>query len=175
MTDIIFDNSLLKLKTKVIPELLPGVILAKRRVNIDDRGSLVSIIRADEDFAIDRLEEVYIIHNRSRNVIRAFHGHRELIDWFSIIKGSAKFILIDARKTINNKKNDFLGNINEVVLSDAHIATLTVPPGVFHGWMSLEDHTILASVANRVYQHAAPDEFRIPPDSFNIKWQVNFR
>ena len=175
MTEIIFDESLLNLETRVTNEPLPGVYISRRRINIDDRGTLVSLIRADEEFAIDRIEEVYIIHNKTKNIIRAFHGHKELIDWFSIIKGSAKFILVDARKTLQGQPNPCLGNINEIVLSDSHISTLTVPPGVFHGWMSLEDNTILCSIANRVYRHSNPDEFRIPPDSFNVKWGVRFR
>ena len=175
MTEILFDKSLLDLATRPVTEMLPGVEVARRRINIDDRGSLVSLLRADDGFVTDRIEEVYVIHDRSRNIVRAFHGHRELIDWFSIIRGSAKFILIDARKTIDGKANPFLGGIQEVVLSDAHVSTLAVPPGVFHGWMSLEDDTILCSIANRVYNHAGPDEFRIPPDSFGIRWGVTFR
>lgn len=175
MTEIIFDRSLLQIETRIVSEFLPGVVVSRRRINIDDRGTLVSLMRADEDFAIDRIEEVYIIHDKTRNIVRAFHGHQELIDWFSIIQGSAKFILIDARKSLEGKPNPHLGHINEIVLSDAHVSTLTVPPGVFHGWMSLEDDTILCSIANRVYNHASPDEFRIPPDSFQIQWEVKFR
>ena len=43
---------------------------------------------------------------------------------------------------------------------------IVVPPGVYHGWMSLEDDTQLVSTASEVYNREKPDEVRIPPNSF---------
>ncbi|NVM02899.1 MAG: dTDP-4-dehydrorhamnose 3,5-epimerase family protein [Candidatus Helarchaeota archaeon] len=175
MSEIILDNRILNEKSEIISERLPGVIVEKNRINVDDRGALISLIRADDDFAIDKIEEVYVVMNHSKNIVRAFHGHKELIDWFSIIKGSAKFALFDARKKIDGKNNEFFGKMNEITLSDKHISTLTIPVGVYHGWMSLTDDTILVSIANNVYDHANPDEHRVPPDSWGYKWEVKFR
>lgn len=175
MSEIILDNRILNEKAEITSERLPGVILEIKRINIDDRGVLVSLIRADDGFAIDKIEEVYVIFNNSKFTIRAFHGHNELIDWFSIVKGSAKFALFDARKKIDGKSNKFFGKMNEITLSDKHISTLTVPPGIYHGWMSLVDETILVSIANNVYNHTSPDEHRVPPDSWGYKWEIKFK
>ncbi|MBI3961573.1 MAG: dTDP-4-dehydrorhamnose 3,5-epimerase family protein, partial [Deinococcus sp.] len=50
-----------------------------------------------------------------------------------------------------------------------------VPPGVYHGWMALEDDTQLISTASEVYNRERPDEVRIPPDSFGDVWTVQGR
>jgi dTDP-4-dehydrorhamnose 3,5-epimerase len=175
LSEIILDDRILNEKAEIISERLPGVIIEKNRINIDDRGALISLIRADDAFAIDKIDEVYVVLNHSKGIVRAFHGHIELIDWFSIIQGTAKFALFDARKKIEGKNNDFFGKLNEITLSDKHVSTLTVPPGVYHGWMSLQDNTILVSIANNVYDHAKPDEHRVPPDSWGYKWEIKFR
>jgi dTDP-4-dehydrorhamnose 3,5-epimerase-like enzyme len=50
-----------------------------------------------------------------------------------------------------------------------------VPPGVFHGWVALEDGTQLISVASELYDPENPDEERIPWNSFGYDWSVRFR
>jgi dTDP-4-dehydrorhamnose 3,5-epimerase-like enzyme len=54
-----------------------------------------------------------------------------------------------------------------VVVTSARRPTLiVVPPGVFHGWVALEDNTLLLSVASHVYDRLEPDEVRVPPQAF---------
>jgi dTDP-4-dehydrorhamnose 3,5-epimerase-like enzyme len=57
---------------------------------------------------------------------------------------------------------------------------IVVPPGVYHGWMSLEDDTIMLSVASHVYDREHPDEERVSPHAFDDLfgkdvWQVEAR
>ena len=52
---------------------------------------------------------------------------------------------------------------------------IVVPPGVYHGWMALEDDTQLISTASEVYNREKPDEVRIPPESFGDVWEVKGR
>jgi dTDP-4-dehydrorhamnose 3,5-epimerase-like enzyme len=49
---------------------------------------------------------------------------------------------------------------------------IVVLPGVFHGWMSLEDDTLMIGVASHTHNREKPDEKRIPPDSFGDVWTV---
>ena len=56
LSEIILDDRILNEKAEVISERLPGVIVEKNRINVDDRGTLVSLIRADDTFAIDNIE-----------------------------------------------------------------------------------------------------------------------
>jgi dTDP-4-dehydrorhamnose 3,5-epimerase-like enzyme len=46
---------------------------------------------------------------------------------------------------------------------------------VYHGWMSLEDDTMMISTASEVYNRANPDEERVPYDSFGYDWSIKFK
>ena len=143
-------------------------------VHTDDRGYLVEMIRntgGGEPHAIaHQFGQVYLVGNAARGTVRAFHKHAELWDWFFISHGSAKFVLKDDRQD-----SPTFGAMMTVVTGERNPALIVVPPGVYHGWMSLEDDTQLISVASHVYNRERPDEMRIPPDSFGDVWAVKGR
>jgi len=135
----------------------------------DDRGYLIEIIRASDPH-FTRFGQVYLVGNFAKNVIRAFHKHGVLWDWFFISHGAAKFVLVDDREDSPTYKER-----NEFVLCSRSPGLIVVPPGVYHGWMSLEDDTQMVSTASEVYNRKNPDEVRIPPDSFGDVWSVKGR
>jgi dTDP-4-dehydrorhamnose 3,5-epimerase len=114
--------------------------------------------------------QFYMVGDVSRNTVRAFHKHAELWDWFFISHGSAKFVLVDDRSESPTK-----GQVDTYISGERNPALLVVPPGVYHGWMSLEDDTQMISTASHVYNREHPDEVRIPPDSFGDVWSVKGR
>ena len=137
----------------------------------DDRGYLFEIIHNSDSF-VTQLGQVYLVADRIELVVRAYHKHKELHDWFSIVHGSAKFVLVDDRKdSPTYKKSDIL------VSSARKPSIIVVPPGIYHGWMSLEPNTLMCSIASHEYNRKCPDEERISPDSFNVllgynPWQI---
>lgn len=149
--------------------MIKDVQLIPLKVHIDDRGYLIEIIRATDPY-LKRFGQVYIVGNFARGIIRAFHKHAELWDYFFISHGAAKFILVDDRKESPTYKE-----INTFIISEKNPSLLVVPPEVFHGWMSLEDDTQMISTASEVYNREKPDELRIPPDSFGDLWAVKGR
>ncbi len=137
--------------------------------HVDDRGYLIEILRGvDPHFT--KFGQVYLVGNFARGVIRAFHKHHVLWDWFFISHGAAKFVLVDDRQG-----SPTYGQMNIFVTSARNPALIAVPPGVFHGWMSLEDDTQMISIASEVYNRKEPDEVRISPDSFGEVWTVKGR
>ncbi|MFX1487291.1 MAG: dTDP-4-dehydrorhamnose 3,5-epimerase family protein [Promethearchaeota archaeon] len=138
-------------------------------VHIDDRGYLIEIIRSTDPH-LKKFGQVYVVGNFVSGIIRAFHKHTELWDYFFISHGAAKFILVDDRKESPTYKE-----INTFIISEKNPSLLIVPPDVYHGWMSLEDDTQLISTASEVYRREKPDEVRIPPDSFGDLWAVKGR
>jgi len=137
--------------------------------NVDDRGYLIEILRSsDEHFT--KFGQVYIVGDNVRNIIRAFHVHEVLWDWFFISHGSAKFALVDGRKN-----SPTFEEINTFILTDRKPQLLVVPPGVYHGWMSLEDDTQMISTASEVYNRQNPDEKRVSYDSFGYDWSIKFK
>ncbi len=130
-------------------------------VHEDDRGYLYEIVHGSDSF-VPQFGQVYVVGDRIEKITRAFHKHEELHDWFSIVKGSAKFVLVDDRPdSPTYEKFDIL------VGSDRKPSVVVVPPGVYHGWMSLQPDTIMVSTASHEYNHEQPDEVRVPPDNFN--------
>ena len=134
--------------------------------HVDDRGYLIEILRANDDY-FTKFGQVYLVGNFARGIIRAFHKHNILWDFFFISHGSAKFIFVDDRENSPTYKE-----VNTFVISSRNPSLLVVPPGVYHGWMSLEDDTQLISTASEVYNRENPDEVRVPPDSLGVEWEV---
>ncbi len=149
--------------------MIEGVRLIPLEVHTDDRGYLIELVRATDPF-LTKFGQVYLVGDFARGVIRAFHKHTLLWDYFFISHGSAKFILVDDRPNSTTYKN-----MDTFVVGSRNPSLLVVPPGVFHGWMSLEDNTQMISVASEVYNREKPDEMRIPPDSFGDVWIVKGR
>ncbi len=141
---------------------------------MDDRGYLIEIARHSDDpeshGVIHRFGQVYLVGDMTKHVVRAYHKHAELWDWFCIVHGSAKFVLRDDRPDSAS-----YGEMLTVVAGERAPKLVVVPPGVYHGWMSLEDDTLMISVASHTYNREDPDEERIPPDSFGDVWTVEGR
>lgn len=140
----------------------------------DDRGYLIEMIRCVGDnephSVAHRFGQAYLVGNPTHGTIRAFHKHHELWDWFFISRGSAKFVLKDDRAASST-----YGAMMSLVIGERNPTLIVVPPGVYHGWMSLEDHTQLISVASHTYNRESPDEVRIAPDAFGDVWTVKGR
>ena len=154
--------------------MIEGVKVIDLTVCEDDRGFLVEIVRNTADSephsVVHQFGQVYLVGDPVRGTIRAYHKHDELWDWFHISLGSAKFILKDDREN-----SPTYNEIMTVIASARKPRLIVVPPGVYHGWMSLEDNTHLISTASHTYNRDKPDEIRIPPDSFGDLWTVKGR
>ena len=137
--------------------------------HVDDRGYLIEIVRATDDH-FSKFGQVYLVGNFARGVVRAFHKHSLLWDFFFISHGAAKFIFRDDRPDSPTYEE-----MNTFVVSSRNPNLLVVPPGVYHGWMSLEDDTQMISTASQVYNRENPDEVRAPADSFGVEWEVKGR
>ena len=153
--------------------MIADVRIVELIVHVDDRGYLIEIARreGDESHAvIHRFGQVYLVGSIARGTIRAFHKHRELWDWFFVSHGSAKFVLVDDREGSPTQ-----GEKNSIIAGDRWPRLIIAPPGVFHGWISLEDDTQLVSVASETYNREEPDEERVPPNHFGDVWTVRGR
>lgn len=146
---------------------IPGARLTSLVTHVDDRGQLTVVLRNDQpDMA--RFGQVYLVGSPAAGTIRAWHRHSRMWDWFFICRGSAKFGLVDDRPG-----SPVRGAFATVALSERAPALLAVPPGVFHGWMSLEDDTQLLSTADHRYDEDGWDEERLPHDHFaGFPWYV---
>ena len=135
---------------------------------IDDRGFLSQILpEGDESFNIKRL---YSTGNFSKGVIRGFHKHKREKKAFFVPSGSAKFVAVDDRKDSSTYKE-----INKFVLSTLNPSVLTIPTGVYTGWMSLEDNTVVLGISSEPFDKENPDDERLDPYAYGDVWKVKDR
>lgn len=149
--------------------IIDGVFLIPLSVHLDDRGYVIELIRATDPF-LKKFGQVYIAGTTSKGTIRAFHKHFKLWDYFFIATGSAKFAFYDDRKNSPTYKK-----MDTIILTQRNPSLIIVPPGIYHGWMALEDHTLLISTASDVYNRKKPDEARVPYNSFGYDWSIKFK
>lgn len=121
----------------------------------------------DESFCIKR---IYSTGNFSKGVIRGFHKHEIEEKAFFVSSGSAKFVAVDDRKDSHTYKE-----INTFVLSTLNPSVLRVPIGVYTGWMSLEDGTVLIGMSSEKFDKTNPDDQRLDPYAFGDVWSVKDR
>lgn len=169
--------------TKCVPGKINGVYVRDLELNFDDRGILFEALRTDwqevrntlkdNNKGSQEINQVYVVANTCE-AIRAYHKHDRLIDFFTILTNSAKFVLIDDRIGSSTFQNYQI--INMVGMKPQ---VLVVPAGVFHGWKA-PTGTILLSSANDMYKgphKTLPvDEERIEYSAigFNV-WNVQFK
>ena len=148
----------------------------------DDRGDLTEILH-NHELADDQFGQVYVVRDPLAGTIRAFHRHERLWDYFSIIQGKAMFWLVGNPSDCLPPEGTFVTETSKYgtvwvvryILGERPHKLLTVPPGVFHGWMSLASDTILLSTGSEVYDSKNPDEERVSPnffDGLNVSWEV---
>jgi len=154
--------------------MIEGVKVIDLVVSEDERGYLIEIARNATDpephGVINEFGQIYLVGDPIRGSIRAFHKHKELWDWFFISHGSAKFVLKDDRP-----QSSTYGEMMIIIASIRKPRLIAVPPGIYHGWMSLEDDTQMVSIASHTYNRVKPDEVRISPDAFGDVWTVKGR
>lgn len=135
---------------------------------IDDRGFLSQILpEGDDSFNIKRL---YSTGNFSKGVIRGFHKHKREKKAFFVPSGSAKFVAVDDRKDSST-----YNEINTFILSYRKPSVLTIPTGVYTGWMSLEDNTVILGISSEIFDKENPDDERLDPHTYGDVWKVKDR
>ena len=153
---------------------IDGVGLRPGRWNEDDRGALREIWRASWP-GVGRLDggevrQVYLSETRP-GVVKAWHAHRLQTDRFSVVYGTVRLVLYDARPSSGTR-----GALVEIVLSATrNPATVTIPPGVVHGWMCVGPE--VSGVLNCVdREYDGTDEYRRsasegPADGVPYEWR----
>lgn len=148
--------------------LIKGVKNNPVKSFIDDRGFLTQILpEGDGGFQIKR---IYTTGNFALGVIRGFHKHKKEKKAFFVSNGAAKFVVVDDRKESNTYKE-----INTFILSRLSPSVLTIPVGVYTGWMSLEDGTVVIGISSEPFDKEHPDDERLDPYTYGDVWKVKDR
>lgn len=144
--------------------MIEGVTVKPLRVVADERGWLMEIVRRDDPF-FSGFGQTYVTVVYP-GVVKGWHWHRRQTDHFCVIKGMAKVVLYDQRD--GSPTN---GEINEFFLGEANPAVVVIPHGVLHGMKGIgTGPAFLLNLTTEPYNHADPDEFRVPPHGGGIPY-----
>lgn len=125
-----------------ISELLPGVFRIDLKRFEDQRGSFVktfshSVFRS-LGITVEMKEEFYSVSHK--NVIRGMHFQVPPEDHAKVVfcaAGAVKDVVLDLRK------GSGYGRVAETILSAEEPAVLVIPKGFAHGFLSLEDNSLM--------------------------------
>ena len=150
-------------------EILPGVLRLRLRTHEDRRGSFVKTYVASAYAALgiplDVGEEFYSVSGK--NVVRGMHfqlppHHHMKIVYCPV--GAARDVLLDLRA------GPGYGRSVEILMSAKDPAVLVIPPGIAHGFLSLEEDTLMVYKTSTEYCPAA--DSGIHWDSFGHDWRL---
>jgi len=131
--------------------------------HVDDRGFLYQIYGNYNGFP--QAKRIYVVGNFGSGTIRGFHAHKEEWKCYFVAQGAAKFVLVDE----SNK-------IKTYILSSKAPSVLLVPPKFSHGWVSLENNTLLIGLSNKSLEESLRDDVRTDPYKYGKDvWEVKPR
>jgi dTDP-4-dehydrorhamnose 3,5-epimerase/CDP-3, 6-dideoxy-D-glycero-D-glycero-4-hexulose-5-epimerase len=156
---------------KINKTALSGVYIVDELNLTDDRGLFVKNYNCDlyNDFNIDFSikESFYSVSNK--NVIRGMHfqippyDHDKLV---TVISGSILDIIVDIRKN-----SPTYGQFIKIELNGNSKKTIFIKSGFAHGFLSLENDTIVLYQTSREFNQT--HDFGICFDSFGFSWNVD--
>ena len=144
--------------------MITGVMMKKLKVIPDERGRLMEIIRADDEF-FRKFGQVYMT-TAYPGVVKAWHYHKKQDDNMAVVQGMMKIVLYDSRK-----ESPTFGQINEIFAGIHNPVLVHIPHFVYHGFKCIsEGEAIVINVPSEVYKYDEPDEFRLPAHGCEIPY-----
>ena len=137
--------------------------MVSKLVKGDRHEDLRGTLFYNNDFDMAAVRRIYIIENKSIDVIRAWRGHVIEQRWFSAIKGSFKIELIAIDDwTMPSKKL----KRSQYLLDSAKLDVLHVPSGCVSSIQSLEEGAKLLVMADYLMGEIE-DQYLFPVDYFD--------
>ena len=149
---------------------IKGVKLFKINNHVDNRGTFKEVFLSNLDY--NELNLNYVQENESisnLNVFRGMHfqkGNFSQSKLLRVVNGSIFDVLYDLRK-----KSKSFGKLLYIKLSVNQI--LFIPKGVAHGFLSLENNTIVNYKCDVYYSHHNQSGFNPFKSKLNIDWPIN--
>jgi dTDP-4-dehydrorhamnose 3,5-epimerase len=144
--------------------MIKDVVVKKLRVIADERGRVMEILRADDDI-FRKFGQVYLT-TAYPGVVKGWHYHRKQTDFFTCIAGMMKLVLYDAREGSPTKSE-----LNEFFLGVHNPELVVIPAGVMHGFKCIsETEAVVVNCPTEVYDHDAPDEYRLDSHTDEIPY-----
>jgi dTDP-4-dehydrorhamnose 3,5-epimerase len=139
-----------------------------KRGDLDDAGRL---FLPEQSFAQMSRSLAYARGGNPPELIKAFHWHRRQWDYWDIVQGNARVVLVDLRE-----ESPTAGRIQTLILGEQAPKMVAIPPHVGHGYQVLDlRDAILNYYVTEPYDPSDPDEGRIAWDDPRIgfDWRID--
>ena len=139
-----------------------------KRGDLDDDGRP---FLPDQPFAQMSRSLAYARGGNPPELIKAFHWHRRQWDYWDIVQGNARVVLVDLRED-----SPTAGRIQTLILGEHAPKMVAIPPFVGHGYQVLDlRDVILNYYVTEPYDPSDADEGRIAWDDPRIgfDWRID--
>ena len=148
------------------------VINVRRKIFPDDRGQLVKEYENTpfkSFFSTNFLEE-YVSFSK-KNILRGLHYQKYPLPqgkFISVLNGSIFDVAVDLRTT-SSYNMKYVSSI----LTAERGESVWIPEGFAHGFLALEDNTIVLNRCTNEFDPAMEGGIRWDDPKLNIKWPIN--
>ena len=158
---------------EIIKTPIKGLLVIKPRVFGDERGYFFESW-SKQSFAEVGLNLDFVQDNQSlscKGVLRGLHfqnppySQGKLV---RVIKGAVLDVAVDIRKDSPTYGQHF-----SVELSETNKNIFWIPPGFAHGFVTIEDNTIVTYKCTEVYNKESEGALLWNDKDLNINWEVN--
>jgi dTDP-4-dehydrorhamnose 3,5-epimerase len=135
--------------------MLAGIHIKPLRRVLDDRGSVVELMRTDWSDLLDADSIVQTnLSITHPGVIRAWHRYaRGQVDYFVVLRGLLKICVFD----------ETTSELDEIVTDEQELQAVRIPGEYWHGFKALGHRPAwLLFFVNRLYDQHDPDRLRRP-------------
>jgi dTDP-4-dehydrorhamnose 3,5-epimerase len=154
------------------PTAIPGVIRIVPKTFVDDRGTFREQYRQNV-FADAGIHDHFVQDNIStskRGVVRGLHyqvvqAQSKLV---TVLQGSIVDVAVDLRKG-----SATFGKYVSVLLSDQNKEMLYIPIGFAHGFLALEDDTVVCYKCSDYYLQSGERSLRWNDPQVGIQWPIS--
>ena len=142
---------------RITSERIDGVHVKVLKRIADERGWLMEMLRADDEF-FSKFGQAYLTAVYP-GVVKAWHYHKVQTDHFVCVQGMAKVVLYDARDDSPTG-----GTINEFFMGVMNPLLVQIPPLVHHGFKGISPElAVILNIPTEVYRYDDPDEYCVLP------------
>lgn len=161
---------------------IDGVMVKTFRKRADQRGYFIEQLKrgdldddghtfiAGQPFAQMSRSLAYARGGNPPELIKAFHWHRRQWDYWDVILGNARVVLVDLREGSPTE-----GRIQTLIVGENAPKMVAIPPYVAHGYQALDLRDVLLNYyVTEPYDADDPDEGRIAYDDPRIgfDWRI---
>jgi len=158
---------------EIIKTKIPGLLIIKPDVFEDERGYFFESYNRDK-FVSEGIDNVFIQDNESKSmkgVLRGLHFQNppyEQGKLVRVMKGAVIDVAVDIRKN-----SPTYGQWDSIELTESNKIMYWVPPGMAHGFVTLEDETIFFYKCTNLFNKASEGSIRWNDPDLNVNWGLS--